>query len=132
MLEQYNEALWFFTGVFTYRILSTLLTYGHMAEFVKSINEQMLRMLGSMATDIAFARHLKYTYLEETGATKEQVNEVKEIDERSFMIWRTMCIANMHLHCPKIYKNTIKFSDWKGAMEELEKIYKKELSAKKR
>ena len=64
MLEEYNEALWFFAGVFTYRILSTLLTYGHMAEFVKSVNEQMLRMLGSMAADIAYARHLKYTYLE--------------------------------------------------------------------
>ena len=83
-----------------------------MAEFVKSVNKQMLKMLGSMAADIAFARHLKYTYLKETGATEKQVETIKEIDERAFVIWRTMCVANMHLHCPKMYKNTIKFSDF--------------------
>ena len=127
MLEQYNEAFWFFGGAFSYRILAGLLTYGHMGNLVRSINEELLKMLGTVAEDIAFIRNMKYVTLSETSLEKEQINKIKILDDRSFHTWRSTCIAKMLIHCPKIYRHTIKYSDWDEAMKELEKIYKRGL-----
>ena len=128
MLEQYNEALWFFGGIFAYRFLTTIMTYGHLAHAVKSVNEQILKMLGTLASDIALIRGIKYKHLSDAGLDEEEVDKIKMVDDRTFTLWKTMCMANMFTHCPKIYRHTMKYSDWEGAMDELEKIYKKELS----
>tara|TARA_Y100000296_G_C5054742_1_gene196680 strand:+ start:98 stop:529 length:432 start_codon:yes stop_codon:yes gene_type:complete len=128
MLEQHSEIFWFFGGVFAYRFLATILTYGHLANTVKSVNDQVLKMLGTLASDIALIRGIKYEHLLESGFEKEEIDKIKIVDDRTFTVWKTMCIANMFTHCPKIYRNTMKYSDWGSAMEVLEKIYEKELS----
>tara|TARA_Y100000034_G_scaffold86397_1_gene103599 strand:+ start:1526 stop:1939 length:414 start_codon:yes stop_codon:yes gene_type:complete len=127
MLEQYNDALWFFAGVFSYRILSGLLTYGHMANLVRSINEQILKMLKYSVEEIAFVRGIKYVTMSEAGMDDDQINKIKVVDDKSFYIWRSACIANMLTNCPRIYRHTMSYSDWGGAIKELEKIYRREI-----
>jgi hypothetical protein len=127
MLEQYNEVLWFFAGVFSYRVLSGLLTYGHMANLVKSINEQILIMLKFAVEEIGFVRGIKYVTMSEAGMDDDQINKIKVVDDKSFYVWRSSCIANMLTSCPKTYRYTMSYSDWDGAIKELEKIYKKEI-----
>ena len=128
MLEQYSEALWFFAGIFSYRILSGLLTYGHMANLVKSINEQILLMLKFAVEEIAFVRGIKYVTMSEAGMGDDQINKIKVVDDKSFYVWRSACIANMLTSCPKAYRYTMKYSDWDGAIKELERIYRREIN----
>ncbi len=132
MLEQYNEALWFFCGVFVYRFLSTAFTYGHLSNMVKEINDQILKMLGTISADTAFARSIKYKHLTDSGIPEEQIEIIKKLDDKAFTGWKTICIAHMFTNCPKIYRNTMKFSDWEGAMEQLEIVYARELARSKR
>ena len=128
MLEEYNEALWFFAGVFSYRILAGMLTYGHMANLVKSINEQVLKMLKFAAEEIAFGRGIKYVTMSEAGMDDDQINKIKVVDDKSFYVWRSACITGMLTNCPKIYRHAMSYSDWDEAMKEVERIYKREIN----
>ena len=90
MLEQYNEALWFFCGVFVYRFLSTAFTYGHLSNMVKEINDQILKMLGTISADTAFARSIKYKHLTDSGIPEEQIEIIKKLDDKAFTGWKTI------------------------------------------
>ena len=131
MYKEYIEMIWFFAGVFVYRTIATILTYGHMANFVKDINIQALKMLGTVAEDTGFIREMKYGTLSKSGIEEDEIDKVREIDDRTFHMWKAACVTRMLINCPKIYRHTLKFSDWKEAMQELDRQYKIEAKLRK-
>ena len=126
MYQEYIEMIWFFTGVFAYRALTTLLTYGHMVNLVKSTNKQVLKMLAAIAEDIGFIRGMKYKTMLDADIPDDQIAKIEAVDERTFEIWKGTCVAHMLVCCPKIYRHTIPYSDWESAMVELDRHYKAE------
>jgi len=131
MIEEYKEIIWFFAGVFVYRTLTAMLTYGHMAVFVKETMAQTLKLMGTVAEDIGFIKETKYKSMADCGASIEDVQRIREVDDRSFNMWKSTSIAHMLVNCPKPYKHTLKFEDWESAMEELDRLYKYESRKKK-
>jgi hypothetical protein len=131
MYEQYIEIIWFFVGVSAYRTLSTILSYSHMTLIIQGINEQILKLLGTVAEDVGFIRSLKYRYMADSGLTDEQINEIKEVDDRSFFIWKSSCISHILLNCPRAFKSHLKYHDWKSALGELDRLYEVEGRKKK-
>jgi len=129
MYEQYVELIWFLVGVFVYRTLSAILTYGHLANFVERINNQSLTLLGTVAADLSLARELKYKHLKRSGISDEEFEEVEEIDERVFKNWKASAIGNFLIHFPKNYRFLVKYKDWDGAMKELERVYRKDIKS---
>ena len=120
-----TEMAWFFGGVFTYRLLATVLSYTHMALFLEEINEQVLKVLGVVSEDIAFTRSVKYLHLAESGLTDSDIEKIRQIDEKTYETWKTTTIYHMISAWPRPYRKMLKYNDWSGAMEELTKIYKK-------
>ena len=111
VLYQENiELVWFLIGVFVYRTVAALIAYSHMANFVNDVYEQSL----------------KYRHMYEAGFDDRQIDEIRQIDTRTFFIWKNSCVSHMLVNCPKYFRSHIKFQDWPGAMRELNRIYKKE------
>jgi len=131
MYEQYKELIWFAIGVFTYRTLTAVLVYGHLANFVEKINQQCLTLLGIAAADLSLARQMKYNHLQKSGTSPEDLKELQELDERSFENWKSSVIGNFLVHFPKNYRFVIKYEDWDGAMKELDRLYKKDIKRKR-
>jgi hypothetical protein len=131
MYEQYKELIWFAIGVFTYRTLTAVLVYGHLANFVEKINQQCLTLLGIAAADLSLARQMKYNHLQKSGTSPEDLKELQELDERSFENWKSSVIGNFLVHFPKNYRFVIKYEDWDGAMKELDRLYKKDIKRRR-
>tara|TARA_R110000824_G_scaffold185997_21_gene367223 strand:- start:3621 stop:4031 length:411 start_codon:yes stop_codon:yes gene_type:complete len=129
MLEQYSELLWFAAGIFSYRILSALFTYGHLAVYVAAFNKQALTALGTVAADLSTARDIKYKYLHRTGVSKDTLAETQELDEKTFNNWKASAIANLLMHFPKNYRFLLKYEDWESAMRELNRLYKRDIKS---
>ncbi len=131
MLEKYNDMIWFLVGVFTYRAITTVIAYGHMANFVTSVNKQCLKLLGMVTEDVSFSRQLKYMNLEKSGLPEENVEEIKRLDDRAFSIWKNATVGNMLTNFPRTYRYLLKYDDWQSAMDELDSIYKNDKKNKK-
>tara|TARA_Y100000310_G_scaffold337246_1_gene423840 strand:- start:157 stop:555 length:399 start_codon:yes stop_codon:yes gene_type:complete len=131
MYDQYIELIWFFIGVFVYRTISSILSYSHLTLALQGINKQILKLLGTVAEDVGFIRSLKYRYMADSGMTDEQINEIKEVDGRSFFMWKNSCISHILLNCPKGFKSHLKYHDWKSALNELDRLYEVEGRKKK-
>ena len=131
MYEQYIELVWFFVGVFSYRIATVMFSYSHMAQTIQNFNEQSLKMLGTVAEDVGFIRAIKYSYMVDSGLNDEQIKQIKDIDDRAFFMWKNTCVAHMLSNCPRNFRNYLKYHDWASAMKELDKLYKTEAKRKK-
>ncbi len=130
MYQEHIELVWFLVGVFVYRTIAALLAYSHMANFVNDVYEQSLKFIGVIAEDVSFIRAIKYRHMHDAGFTEEQIGEIKEIDNRTFFVWKNACVSHMLVNCPRYFKSHIKFQDWNGAMQELNRIHKKEKGKK--
>lgn len=127
MLEQQGLTglAWFLGGVFAYRFLAVLFAYTHMAMFLDEINKQCLKLLGVIAEDVAFTRSVKYLHLAESGLTEDDIEKIRQVDEKTFETWKNATIYHMISAWPRPYKKMLKYANWSEAMDELTKIYKK-------
>ena len=131
MFGQYNDLIWFMLGVFAYRGLTTVLSYGHLVNMMTEINKQCLTLLGIVSADLSLARELKYTNLHKTGIPEEELQEIKRLDDRTFETWKLVSVSNLITYFPRTYKFILKYEDWEGAMAELERIYKRDIKRKR-
>jgi len=131
MIEEYKELIWFFAGVFTYRTLAALFVYGHMNLFVQGITDQTLKLMGTVAEDVGFIRETKYKHMANSGQSTEAIGSIREVDDRSYNMWKSVCISRMLVNYPQPYRRQLKFEDWEGAMLELDRLHKRESKKKK-
>jgi len=119
------EALWFFVGVISHKVMSMLLGYGRVALFAQDVVRCSLRLLVSLAEDVAHLRELKYLQMKKGGATTDAVQLAKEMDERTFDNWKTSIIYKFHSAWPRQMGGVVKFQTWADALEVLTKEMKK-------
>ena len=86
MYQENIELVWFLIGVFVYRTIAALLAYSHMANFVNDVYEQSLKFIGVIAEDVSFIRAIKYRYMYDAGFTDKQIDEIREVDNRTFFV----------------------------------------------
>lgn len=121
-----EQGLWFLGGAITYSVIAKLLQYVQLVKFVDDITTQILKLLGCVAEDVAFAKALKFKALEESDFTEEQIQSVKQVDEMAFINWKAMTIIKIVDTYPKQMKHLLPFYDWDSAMKALTDIYIKE------
>ena len=119
------EALWFFIGVLTHKLASTLLGYGKVALFAQDIILYSLRLLVSLTEDVTHMRTLKYLQMKKGGATDEAVELAKEMDEKTFDNWKGTIIHKFRSNYPRQLQGLVKFQTWEEALIVLTKELKK-------
>ena len=132
MFGQYNDLVWFLLGVFAYRTLTTVLSYGHLVNMMTEVNKQCLTLLGLVSADLSLAREIKYSHLYKSGVSEEELKDIKTLDTRAFETWKLLSVSNLVTHFPKSYKFILKYEDWEGAMRELDRIYKRDIKIKRK
>ena len=119
------EALWFFIGALTHKLMSALIGYGRVALFAQDIISHSMRLLVTLTEDVACMRQLKYLHMKKGGATDEEVESVKEIDELALDNWKHSVITKFQIGYPQQLRGLVKFKTWEEAMVILTKELKK-------
>tara|TARA_R110000824_G_C15190184_1_gene674660 strand:- start:1602 stop:2009 length:408 start_codon:yes stop_codon:yes gene_type:complete len=129
-MEQYPglyELLWFFGGVFTYRLFTTLLTYGQLTVLVKGVSLQAMTLLAHAAEDISFIKQMRNQIAEEGGYSEEQLKILKLTDERIFDVWKSSVVSRLTTHWAKPFDKVIKIQTWASIMDAVSGIYKESI-----
>tara|TARA_Y100000310_G_scaffold318917_1_gene373545 strand:+ start:483 stop:869 length:387 start_codon:yes stop_codon:yes gene_type:complete len=117
MPDGMHEFLWFALGVFSYRIISSILHYGHLAVLLEEQLYHILKLLDILSKDLDNAMEMKYSIMKDAGTHEEEIKRIQESDNKSYKIWREMTVARIITHWPKIYRKIIRFNNWAGAMK---------------
>ena len=116
--------LWAVVGGISYKFVSTIFSVGHHSLFAKKVVYHCLTLVGTIAEDLAFMRELKYLHMRESDMTEEQIEFVKKIDEQSINKWKEGSIRLFKNSFPGNLESIVKFSTWREAMRELDKLHK--------
>tara|TARA_R110000824_G_scaffold129472_1_gene290708 strand:+ start:634 stop:1017 length:384 start_codon:yes stop_codon:yes gene_type:complete len=125
MPDGMNEFLWFALGVFSYRIISGILQYGHLVVLFEEQLYHILKLLEILSKDLDKACEMKYSIMKDSDLHDEDIKLVQDSDDKSLKIWREMTIARIITHWPKAYKKLIRFGDWREATLVLRESKKK-------
>jgi len=106
-------------------IWSNLVTIGRTGLFVQKIGDQALKLIVNVAEDVEFIKAIKYDIAEEVGDKATAIRE-RNMDEYNFKKWKLTVIQSFLDNYPTVYRRQfIKFSDWDGAIEHLNKQHGK-------
>lgn len=125
MPDGMDQFLWFVAGVFSYRIISSILNYGHMYSFMSLLKEDILKLLTILEEDLNQVIEHKHKYLLSTSLEEEEIKVKIEEDRQKINIWKEVIISRLKLHWPKYYRDLLKFNNWKEAKKEFKNQLKK-------
>ena len=125
MPDGMDQFLWFVAGVFSYRIISSILNYGHMYSFMSLLKEDILKLLTILEEDLNQVIEHKHKYLLSTSLEEEEIKVKIEEDRQKINIWKEVIISRLKLHWPKYYRDLLKFNYWKEAKKEFKNQLKK-------
>ena len=124
MPDGMNEFLWFVLGIFSYRLIASILNYGHMSLFMDDLRNNVLKLLAIIMEDAAYMRECKYKLMKESGFSEEEIEKSEQSDKKELSVWKEATIARFINHWPRYYKSLLKFNNWNEAMNELGKVKK--------
>jgi len=115
------EIVWFLAGIFSYRILSKLITYGELYQCVVGFTADML-LISVLLTDKAQKyQELMYRQLESSGVKAEQIEVMRADDLKFNSIFRQGLYASLIDVYPKKYKWVLSSVDWDKLIAERRK-----------
>ena len=118
--------LWAVFGAISYKFISTIFRAGQYTLFAKKIVYHSLVLLVSVVEDLAFMRELKYSQMNESDMSGEQIKLVKKVDEQILNIWKNNSIKVFKNSFPTPLESIVKFNTWQEAMNELNKMHRGE------
>tara|TARA_R100001082_G_C4350770_1_gene154420 strand:- start:559 stop:930 length:372 start_codon:yes stop_codon:yes gene_type:complete len=118
------EFLWFLAGVVVYKFLSKLLQLGHAAILMRQAQLHALHLLNTVNFDIESVKAWKYSAMESLQTPEEQIKIMEDTDAQMLEHWREYAIVKLNRAVPEKL-STIKFNNWREAMQILSKVTKK-------
>jgi hypothetical protein len=111
-----RSLLYFFSGVFSYRLLSALLNYNHVYNSFHTVIKSCLDILILVDQSIEYTNNYRYDRLKETDLTEEEFEKIKQLDYKTVLTWRKMVIDSMLRLAPRHFKLSKKFNSWNQAI----------------
>jgi len=125
MPDGMDQFLWFVMGVMSYRIISSILNYGHMYSFMNSLKGDILKLLTILEEDLNQALSLKHAHMCSAELDEEEIKVQVEKDKQAINIWKEVIISRLKTHWPRYYRDLLKFNSWKEAKKEFKDQFKK-------
>ena len=116
-----EQAVWFFAGVVSFKLISKLLEYKQLVEFTAQTGLQILLVAANVLQDVAFMQAVKYRKLKESGTSEHELQLIKEIDEQIIMNWQNSVIMKFKSSIPPSVARVFDFNDWDTAMRSLDR-----------
>jgi hypothetical protein len=114
----------FFIGVFGCRFATHFFEVCHAAILVEKTVYHCLLMCAKVHEDLVFLREIKLKHLKEGEFTTSQVREFQEVDGQILTNWKESIIQSMLISAPPSFGFTLKFTNWREAMEQLREMRK--------
>ena len=118
--EKMNEALYVIMGMAIWAMITMAFGVCAAIAYIKQVEKTALVMLATVIQDIEYIKMLKYKTMVEEEVNENTIKVTKNIDEENFRRWKEVTIKNLISVYPDKYKSTIKYHDWKSAMEWLQ------------
>ena len=113
----------FFSGIFTYSVLSSFIVMGRIGLYIREVEKSALIMLASSAESIAFIQSIKYKTMKEMGISTDTIQSTKNIDDYNFSAWKNSAVSKLLAAYPEKYRSLKRYVDWNTAMDFLDKVY---------
>ena len=115
-MQALEALMWFFGGIFSYRIVSKLLNYGHMINSYKEIMFSSLMLLKLADDNFSRINEAVRESCLKKGDDSLQVETEYNSNMQLLEVWRNLNIATIIQLAPKGYQGLIKFKTWPEAM----------------
>tara|TARA_R110002110_G_scaffold373923_1_gene583746 strand:+ start:219 stop:470 length:252 start_codon:yes stop_codon:yes gene_type:complete len=83
-------------------------------------------MCAKIHEDTEFLMELKHKYMKEAGLTREQISDFRNVDRTILNNWKESIVQRMILAAPPSFSFTLKFKNWREAMQQLEDLHDRE------
>lgn len=104
--------------------IANIMQLGRTALFVERAGLQTLKLMATVAEDVAFMRAMKYRIAEESGDAATAIRQ-KNVDEYEYNRWKKTAIDSYLSSYPAVFKRQVPFSDWDGAIKHFEQNRRK-------
>lgn len=119
-----EEAIWFFAGVISFKLISKLLEYKQLLAFTAETGLKVLMLSANILHDIEFMQVLKYEQMRKTGVSEEELQLVKDIDQKILSNWKDSVIFKFKNTLPRSVSVAFTFHNWDTAMKTLDRYIK--------
>ena len=116
--------MWFFGGIFTYRILTAILNYGFMINIYHEMLIMILSLLAMADKNFQKASEICYNTSIAAGKSKEELLKEQEGAKLNLNLWRNLVIMNIMKLTPTRFRSVLKFNSWNSAMNYLKETRK--------
>ena len=123
-VEHLGYFLFFLLGVTFVKAFGFVTNVGYSVRMLKLCEITVLRMLVSVAEDVAFAREIKYHAAREAGVDPKSIQAIKLIDDETTKNWKETVVKKLIHSYPHSYRGYLEYDDWSGALGYLDKIRK--------
>ena len=112
--------MWFFGGIFTYRILTKLLNYGYMVNMYKELLFSVLMLLRIADENFIKANKSVRDTAAKSGRDENEIELEYESNVKILHVWRNLIVATIVQMTPKNFEGLVQFKNWRQAMKLLE------------
>ena len=112
--------MWFFGGVFVYRLLTKILNYGYMVNMYREMLFSSLSLLRMADDNFVRANKVVREASEKSGKDLKEINLENETNIAILRTWRTLVIATLKKMTPNHFSSLAEFDNWQQAMKLLE------------
>jgi len=95
-----------------------------MALLVEKTMYRCLLICTKVQEDVAFLREIKYNHLKTAGFERSHINDFMAVDDRVMTDWKESIIQSILINTPSTFSFVTKFTNWKEAMAQLDKMRK--------
>ena len=121
----------FLAGIFAARAFTALVTMAELGLMVKEVEKNCLLMFASVAESVAYIQSIKFQTMTDLKMEENLIKRTQNIDEHNFNMWKNSAVKNLHSSYPERFKDEAKYSDWKTAMDFLDRVYQQNRIDKK-
>ena len=111
-------------GVFSCRFATQFFEVCHTARLVEKTVYHCLLICAKVQEDVSFLEEIKRAHMEKSDFTSAQIREFMKVDKRFMDNWKQSVIQSRVINVPRTFSFVMDFTNWKEAMNQLDKIYK--------
>ena len=119
-----SEFFWFLLGALVYKVLFSLLDFGHKRVFLTKIKYLAFLLIGRAYQELLLIQELKYKAISHT-LKDEQKNKLHKNSDKAFLdSWKKSAVHNLNSSVPFPYQNAIEVEDWGDLMRVMDTYYR--------
>ena len=111
--------MWYILGIFSYKVVASLLNYGNMINIYHEMLISVLSVLKMADENFSKGNAFLKEASIEAGAEKKSASLEMENNENALSIWREMVIGSIILNSAPHFRRLISFKNWNEAMKYL-------------